>query len=151
MSEPLLRVSDLCVEFALARGTLRAVDGASFEVGRGQALGLVGESGAGKTVALRALVGLLPRSARITGGSIEFDGARIDRLTPNELVRIGVCQVMEGRHCFQHLTVEENLLTGAFTRSIKRTELAADLDLVYRYFPRLRERRSSLAGYTSGG
>jgi peptide/nickel transport system ATP-binding protein/oligopeptide transport system ATP-binding protein len=79
MSEPLLRVNDLRVEFSLARGTLHAVDGASFEVGRGQALGLVGESGAGKTVALRALVGLLPRSARITGGSIEFDG--VDVLT----------------------------------------------------------------------
>jgi peptide/nickel transport system ATP-binding protein/oligopeptide transport system ATP-binding protein len=79
MSEPLLRVSDLHVEFSLARGNLRAVDGASFEVGRGEALGLVGESGSGKTVALRALVGLLPRSARIAGGSIEFEG--VDVLT----------------------------------------------------------------------
>jgi len=126
--------------------------GVSLAVQKGRIVALLGANGAGKTTTLKAISNLLrAERGEVTKGSIEFDGARIDRLTPNELVRIGVCQVMEGRHCFQHLTVEENLLTGAFTRSIKRTELAADLDLVYRYFPRLRERRSSLAGYTSGG
>jgi branched-chain amino acid transport system ATP-binding protein len=126
--------------------------GVSLQVQRGRIVALLGANGAGKTTTLKAISNLL-RAERgdVTKGSIEFDGKRIDQLTPNDLVRMGVCQVMEGRHCFQHLTVEENLLTGAFTRSIGRAELARDLDLVYQYFPRLRERRGSLAGYTSGG
>jgi branched-chain amino acid transport system ATP-binding protein len=126
--------------------------GVSLQVQKGRIVALLGANGAGKTTTLKAISNLL-RAERgdVTKGSIEFDGKRIDQLTPNDLVRMGVCQVMEGRHCFQHLTVEENLLTGAFTRSIGRAELARDLDLVYQYFPRLRERRGSLAGYTSGG
>jgi branched-chain amino acid transport system ATP-binding protein len=126
--------------------------GVSLQVQKGRIVALLGANGAGKTTTLKAISNLL-RAERgdVTKGSIEFDGKRIDQLTPNDLVRMGVCQVMEGRHCFQHLTVEENLLTGAFTRSIGRAELARDLDLVYQYFPRLRERRNSLAGYTSGG
>jgi len=126
--------------------------GVSLQVPKGRIVALLGANGAGKTTTLKAISNLL-RAERgdVTKGSIEFDGKRIDRLTPNDLVRMGVCQVMEGRHCFQHLTVEENLLTGAFTRAIARAELARDLDLVYQYFPRLRERRNSLAGYTSGG
>jgi len=126
--------------------------GVSLAVPKARIVALLGANGAGKTTTLKAISNLLrAERGEVTKGSIEFDGARIDRLTPNELVRRGVCQVMEGRHCFQHLTVEENLLTGAFTRDIKRAELTADLDLVYRYFPRLRERRGALAGYTSGG
>ncbi len=126
--------------------------GVSLAVQKGQIVALLGANGAGKTTTLKAISNLLrAERGEVTKGSIEFDGARVDRLTPNELVRLGVCQVMEGRHCFQHLTVEENLLTGAFTRSVTRAELARDLDLVYRYFPRLRERREALAGYTSGG
>ncbi|HLB16417.1 MAG TPA: ABC transporter ATP-binding protein [Burkholderiales bacterium] len=126
--------------------------GVSLQVQKGRIVALLGANGAGKTTTLKAISNLLrAERGEVTKGSIEFDGKRVDRLTPNELVRLGVCQVMEGRHCFQHLTVEENLLTGAFTRSIGRAELARDLDLVYRYFPRLRERRESLAGYTSGG
>ncbi|MBT8457980.1 MAG: ABC transporter ATP-binding protein, partial [Alphaproteobacteria bacterium] len=84
-------------------------------------------------------------------GSIEFEGRRIDRMTPAQLVQQGVIQVMEGRHCFEHLTVEENLMTGAYTRRDGRAEIEKDLDLVYTYFPRLKERRKSQAGYTSGG
>jgi branched-chain amino acid transport system ATP-binding protein len=126
--------------------------GVSLQVQKGRIVALLGANGAGKTTTLKAISNLLrAERGEVTKGSIEFDGKRIDQLTPNDLVRMGVCQVMEGRHCFQHLTVEENLLTGAFTRSIGRAELARDLDLVYQYFPRLRERRSSLAGYTSGG
>jgi branched-chain amino acid transport system ATP-binding protein len=126
--------------------------GVSLQVQKGRIVALLGANGAGKTTTLKAISNLLrAERGEVTKGSIEFDGKRIDQLTPNDLVRRGVCQVMEGRHCFQHLTVEENLLTGAFTRSIGRAELARDLDLVYQYFPRLRERRSSLAGYTSGG
>src|SRR5271169_958837 len=126
--------------------------GVSLEVPQGKIVALLGANGAGKTTTLKAISNLL-RAERgdVTKGSIEFEGRRVDRLTPNELVRSGICQVMEGRHCFEHLTVEENLLTGAFTRKLTRTELRRDLDKVYRYFPRLKQRRSSLAGYTSGG
>ena len=126
--------------------------GVSLDVPEGGIVALLGANGAGKTTTLKAISNLL-RAERgdVTKGTIEYRGERIDRLTPNDLVRRGVCQVMEGRHCFAHLTVEENLLTGAFTRKGPRSEIAAALDKVYHYFPRLRERRTSLAGYTSGG
>ncbi len=126
--------------------------GVSLSVERGRIVALLGANGAGKTTTLKAISNLLrAERGEVTKGAIEFDGRRIDQLTPNELVRMGVCQVMEGRHCFQHLTVEENLLTGAFTRGVSRSELKRDLDMVYGYFPRLNQRRDSLAGYTSGG
>ena len=126
--------------------------GVSLEVPRGAIVALLGANGAGKSTTLKAISNLL-RAERgdVTKGTIEFEGRRVDRLTTNELVRMGVCQVMEGRHCFSHLTVEENLLTGAFTRSASRGEVAAALEKVYHYFPRLKVRRQSLAGYTSGG
>ncbi len=126
--------------------------GVSLEVPRGKIVALLGANGAGKTTTLKAISNLL-RAERgdVTKGSIEFDGERIDRLTPAELVRRGVCQVMEGRHCFQHLTVEENLLTGAFSRKVSRADLKNDLEKVYAYFPRLKDRRGSQSGYTSGG
>ena len=126
--------------------------GVSLEVPRGKIVALLGANGAGKTTTLKAISNLL-RAERgdVTKGSIEFDGERVDRLTPAELVRRGVCQVMEGRHCFQHLTIEENLLTGAFSRKVNRADLKNDLEKVYAYFPRLKDRRSSQSGYTSGG
>jgi len=126
--------------------------GVSLEVPQGRIVALLGGNGAGKTTTLKAISNLL-RSERgeVTKGSIEYKGERIDRLSPSELVRKGVVQVMEGRHCFQHLTVEENLLTGAFTRSGSRAEIARDLEKVYAYFPRLKVRRKSQSGYTSGG
>jgi branched-chain amino acid transport system ATP-binding protein len=126
--------------------------GVSLSVPDGGIVALLGANGAGKTTTLKAISNLLgAERGDVTKGTIEFRGRRVDRLTPNQLVRMGVCQVMEGRHCFQHLTVEENLLTGAFTRKISRGELRADLDRVYHYFPRLKARRTSQAGYTSGG
>ena len=126
--------------------------GVSLSVERGKIVALLGANGAGKSTTLKAISNLLrAERGEVTKGTVEFDGRRVDRLTPNELVRLGVCQVMEGRHCFEHLSVEENLLTGAFTRSIGRAELKRDLELVYSYFPRLNERRNSLSGYTSGG
>src|SRR3989440_8450136 len=126
--------------------------GVSLEVPEGKIVALLGANGAGKTTTLKAISNLL-RAERgdVTKGTIEFAGKRVDRLTPNDLVRMGVCQVMEGRHCFAHLTVEENLLTGAFTRKGTRAEIAEAVEKVYHYFPRLKQRRSSLAGYTSGG
>jgi branched-chain amino acid transport system ATP-binding protein len=126
--------------------------GVSLEVPQGKIVALLGANGAGKTTTLKAISNLL-RAERgdVTKGMIEFRGRRVDKLTPNELVRMGICQVMEGRHCFQHLTVEENLLTGAFTRKVSRAEIRDALEKVYSYFPRLKQRRTSLAGYTSGG
>jgi branched-chain amino acid transport system ATP-binding protein len=126
--------------------------GVSVSVEKGKIVALLGANGAGKSTTLKAISNLLrAERGEVTKGSIEFGGRRVDRLTCNELVRMGVCQVMEGRHCFQHLTVEENLLTGAFTRGIGRAELKRDLERVYSYFPRLKERRNSQSGYTSGG
>ena len=126
--------------------------GVSLTVPEGGIVALLGANGAGKTTTLKAISNLLhAERGEVTKGTIEFKGARIDKLTPNQLVRMGVCQVMEGRHCFQHLTVEENLLTGAFTRSVSRAELRAELERVYHYFPRLKQRRTSQSGYTSGG
>ena len=115
-------------------------------------MALLGANGAGKSTTLKAISNLL-RSERgeVTKGSIEFEGNRIEAQTANELVRRGCIQVMEGRHCFGHLTVEENLLTGAFTRRDGNAAIKRDIEMVYDYFPRLRERKSSQAGYTSGG
>jgi branched-chain amino acid transport system ATP-binding protein len=126
--------------------------GVSLEVPEGGVVALLGANGAGKTTTLKAISNLLrAERGEVTKGSIELAGERVDRLTPNDLVRRGVIQVMEGRHCFEHLTVEENLLTGAYTRKDGRAAIEADLAMVYGYFPRLKERRGSQAGYTSGG
>jgi branched-chain amino acid transport system ATP-binding protein len=126
--------------------------GVSLDVAEGGIVALLGANGAGKTTTLKAISNLLhAERGEVTKGTIEYRGERVDRLTPNDLVRRGVCQVMEGRHCFAHLTVEENLLTGAFTRKGSRSDIAAALDRVYQYFPRLKERRASMSGYTSGG
>jgi branched-chain amino acid transport system ATP-binding protein len=126
--------------------------GVSLEVRSGGIVALLGANGAGKSTTLKAISNLI-KSERgdVTKGSIEFKGERVDGLTPNDLVRRGCIQVMEGRHCFGHLTVEENLLTGSFTRKDGRGAIASDMEMVYGYFPRLKERRSSLAGYISGG
>ncbi len=126
--------------------------GVSLDVSKGGIVALLGANGAGKTTTLKAISNLL-RAERgdVTKGSIVFDGAEVQDLTPNELVRRGCIQVMEGRHCFGHLTIEENLLTGAFTRRDGKSAVKRDLDLVYSYFPKLGERMTSLAGYTSGG
>ncbi len=126
--------------------------GVSMQVPRGQIVSLLGANGAGKTTTLKAVSNLLrAERGEVTKGSITYEGEEVQALSPNELVKRGVIQVMEGRHCFEHLTVEENLLTGAYTRGGDRTGIASDLELVYNYFPRLRERRTSLAGYISGG
>ncbi|WP_461431653.1 ABC transporter ATP-binding protein [Hoeflea alexandrii] len=126
--------------------------GVSLVVPEGGIVALLGANGAGKSTTLKAISNLL-RSERgeVTKGSIEFEGKRVEAQTANELVRRGCIQVMEGRHCFGHLTVEENLLTGAFTRRDGNAAIKRDIEMVYDYFPRLRERRTSQAGYTSGG
>jgi branched-chain amino acid transport system ATP-binding protein len=126
--------------------------GVSLTVPKGGIVALLGGNGAGKTTTLRAVSNLLQgERGEVTKGYIEYKGERIEKLTPADLVQRGVVQVMEGRHCFAHLTLEENLLTGAYTRKLSRADLAVSLEKVYTYFPRLKTRRSSQAGYTSGG
>jgi branched-chain amino acid transport system ATP-binding protein len=126
--------------------------GVSLSLAQGGIVALLGANGAGKTTTLKAISNLLrAERGEVTKGDILFRGERIDRLSPSALVKRGCVQVMEGRHCFGHLTIEENLLTGAFTRKDGRARIAEDLDKVYQYFPRLKERRKSQAGYTSGG
>ncbi|EIM74137.1 branched-chain amino acid ABC transporter ATPase [Nitratireductor aquibiodomus RA22] len=126
--------------------------GVSLSVPRGGITALLGANGAGKTTTLKAISNLLhAERGEVTKGSILFGGDEVQNLSPNDLVRRGCIQVMEGRHCFGHLSVEDNLLTGAFTRRDGQTAIREDLDLVYTYFPRLKERRNSQAGYTSGG
>ena len=126
--------------------------GVSLNVPKGKIVALLGANGAGKSTTLKAISNLLhAERGDVTKGSVEYKGVRVDQLTPNELVKRGVIQVMEGRHCFGHLTIEENLLTGAYTQSLSRSQLKENLEKVYHYFPRLKTRRTSQAGYTSGG
>ena len=126
--------------------------GVSLSVPDGGIVALLGANGAGKTTTLRAISNLL-KSERgaVTKGSVEYRGEKVHRLSPSDLVKRGVIQVMEGRHCFAHLSVEENLLTGAYTRNLSRADLDVSLEKVYAYFPRLKMRRTSQSGYTSGG
>ena len=126
--------------------------GVSLNVPKKGIVAILGANGAGKTTTLKAISNLLhAERGEVSKGSIHFDGKEIHDQSPNELVRQGCIQVMEGRHCFAHLTIEENLLTGAFTRRDGRAAIKRDMERVYEYFPRLRERKNSLAGYTSGG
>jgi branched-chain amino acid transport system ATP-binding protein len=126
--------------------------GVSLQVRQGEVVALLGANGAGKSTTLKSISTLLgAERGEVTKGSVAYRGERTDQLTPNELVKRGMVQVMEGRHCFGHLTIEENLLTGAYTRKLARGELASELERVYQYFPRLKTRRKSQAGYTSGG
>ena len=126
--------------------------GVSLTVPEGGVVALLGANGAGKSTTLKAISGLLAAErGEVTKGTIECRGARLDRLETSRVVALGVCQVMEGRHCFPHLTVEDNLLAGAYMRGLRRGERAAELERVYGYFPRLKERRGVQSGYTSGG
>tara|TARA_Y100001936_G_scaffold24039_1_gene21844 strand:+ start:763 stop:1578 length:816 start_codon:yes stop_codon:yes gene_type:complete len=126
--------------------------GVSFHVPEGSIVTLLGANGAGKSTTLKAVSNLLrAERGEVTKGSIEYLGERIDRLTCNDLVKKGVIQVMEGRHCFEHLSVEENLLTGSYTSKASRSVINQQLEKAYHYFPRLKARRKTAAGYTSGG
>jgi branched-chain amino acid transport system ATP-binding protein len=146
---PFLEVNNIEVVY---NHVILVLKGVSLDVPKGGIVALLGANGAGKTTTLKAVSNLLhAERGEVTKGTITFDGKHVQRLSPNELVRRGCIQVMEGRRCFGHLTVEDNLLSGAFTRRDGKAEIARDLDLVYSYFPRLKERRTSMAGYTSGG
>ena len=148
-SQTLLSVNNIEVIYD---HVILVLKGVSLEVPEGRIVTLLGANGAGKTTTLKAISNLLRvERGEVTKGSIEYRGQRVDRLNPSALVRQGIIQVMEGRHPFGHLTCEENLLTGAYTRHDGRTAMQRDLDMVYTYFPRLAERRHAKAGYVSGG
>jgi len=147
--ETLLDVNNIEVIY---NHVILVLKGVSLQVPKGGITALLGGNGAGKTTTLKAISNLLhSERGEVTKGSILYRGSPVADLNPSLLVKQGVIQVMEGRHCFEHLTVEENLLTGSFTRRASRSEINDDLELVYSYFPRLKERRKSQAGYTSGG
>ena len=146
---PFLSINNIEVVYS---HVILVLKGVSLQVPAGGIVALLGANGAGKTTTLKAVSNLLhAERGEVTKGSIVFDGTEVKSLSPNEVVRRGCIQVMEGRRCFAHLTVEENLLTGGFTRRDGKAAVAADLERVYAYFPRLKERRGSTAGYTSGG
>ena len=146
---PLLTVNNIEVIYD---HVILVLKGVSLTVPEGGIVTILGANGAGKTTTLKAVSNLLKSErGEVTKGNIEYLGQRVDQLSPSELVRMGVIQVMEGRHCFEHLTVEENLLTGSYTRARDRAGIKRDLDLVYSYFPIIKERRSAQAGYISGG
>ncbi|MCR9150939.1 MAG: ABC transporter ATP-binding protein [Rhodobacteraceae bacterium] len=147
--ETLLEVNNIEVIY---NHVILVLKGVSLKVPKGGIIALLGGNGAGKTTTLKAISNLLhSERGEVTKGTITYRGRHIAELTPNDLVKSGVIQVMEGRHCFEHLTVEENLMTGAYTRRDGSAAVARDLEMVYEYFPRLKERRKSQAGYTSGG
>ncbi|KIC10473.1 branched-chain amino acid ABC transporter ATP-binding protein [Leisingera sp. ANG-M1] len=148
-AETLLEVNNIEVIY---NHVILVLKGVSLNVPKGGITALLGGNGAGKTTTLKAVSNLLhSERGEVTKGSVKYRGRDVHALDPADLVKQGVIQVMEGRHCFEHLTVEENLLTGAYTRSDSGADIQKDLEMVYHYFPRLKERRKSQAGYTSGG
>ncbi|QJR10878.1 High-affinity branched-chain amino acid transport ATP-binding protein LivF [Usitatibacter rugosus] len=149
LAKPLLDVNGIEVIY---NHVILVLKGVSLTVPEGGIVALLGGNGAGKTTTLKAVSNLLKSErGEVTKGSIHFRGERVDEMSPSDLVKRGVIQVMEGRRCFGHLTVEENLLTGAYTRKVSRSEIQLDLEKVYGFFPRLKQRRTSMAGFTSGG
>ena len=149
INEKLLEVSNIEVVY---NHVILVLKGVSLSLSKGSIVALLGGNGAGKTTTLKAISNLLhSERGEVTKGSITYRNEKIEKLNPSDLVKSGVIQVMEGRHCFEHLTVEENLMTGAYTRKESKKKILEDLELVYNYFPRLKQRRKSQAGYTSGG
>ncbi|HEY5719027.1 MAG TPA: ABC transporter ATP-binding protein [Gammaproteobacteria bacterium] len=148
-ARPLLEVNNIEVIYD---HVILVLKGVSLAVPEGGIVALLGANGAGKSTTLKTISNLLgAERGDVTKGSVVYKGEKVHDLNPSELVKRGVIQVMEGRHCFEHLTVEENLMTGAYTRTDGKAAIRESLDKVYHYFPRLRERRGSQAGYTSGG
>ena len=146
---PLLSINNIEVVYD---HVILALKGVSLEIPKGGIIALLGANGAGKSTTLKAVSNILKSErGEVTKGGISLDGQEIHHLNPNDLVKRGVVQVMEGRHCFGHLTIEDNLLTGAYTRQDSAREIQQDLEMVYGYFPKLKDRRQSIAGYTSGG
>ena len=146
--EPLLSVNNIEVIY---HNVILVIKGMSLKINEGQIVTVLGNNGAGKTTTLKAVSGLLKsEDGEVTDGQIRFKGKRIDRKYPEEIVRMGIFQVMEGRRVFEDLTVDENIIAGGHTNK-SRTKMKQDMAVVYEYFPRLKERKNTLAGYISGG
>ena len=146
---PLLKVNNIEVIY---EHVILVLKGVSLEVPPGGIISLLGANGAGKTTTLKAISNLVKAErGEVTKGTVEFEGRRIDRMYAPDVVKLGVIQVMEGRRTFEHLTVEDDLLTGAYTQGYDKRGVKESLDMVYRYFPRLIERRNAKTGYISGG
>jgi branched-chain amino acid transport system ATP-binding protein len=147
--DPLLKVNNIEVIY---EHVILVLKGVSLQVPKGGIVSLLGANGAGKSTTLKAISNLVKAErGEVTKGTVEFEGKRTDKLYAPQLVKLGIIQVMEGRHTFEHLTVEEDLLTGAYTRGRDSQKIKKDLDRVYSYFPRLIERRKAKTGYISGG
>ena len=148
MNQTILKAHHLTKRF----GNITAVNDLNFEIGSNTIVALLGGNGAGKSTTLKSISSmLLSERGKVTKGSINYDGENITKNTASDMVKKGMVQVLEGRRCFGHLTVEENIISGSYSRKLGRSEINNELDKMYNYFPRLKERRKSQAGFTSGG
>ncbi len=148
-SENILEIKNIEVVYD---DVILAVSDVSLDVPKGSIVALLGGNGAGKSTTLKSVSTMLASErGKVTKGSITYNGERVEKLNPSDMVNLGLVQVLEGRRCFGHLTVEENVISGAYTRKLSKSEIKSELDRMYAYFPRLKERRKSQAGFTSGG
>ena len=148
-SENILEIKNIEVVYD---DVILAVSDVSLNVPKGSIVALLGGNGAGKSTTLKSVSTMLASErGKVTKGSITYDGERVEKLNPSDMVNLGLVQVLEGRRCFGHLTVEENVISGAYTRKLSKSEIKSELERMYAYFPRLKERRKSQAGFTSGG
>ena len=148
-SENILEIKNIEVVYD---DVILAISDVSLSVPRGNIVALLGGNGAGKSTTLKSVSTMLASErGKVTKGSIIYNGQQIEKLNPSDMVNLGLVQVLEGRRCFGHLTVEENIISGAYTRPLSKSEIKSELERMYAYFPRLKERRKSQAGFTSGG
>ena len=148
-SENILEIKNIEVVYD---DVILAISDVSLNVPKGSIVGLLGGNGAGKSTTLKSVSTMLASErGKVTKGSITYNGQQVEKLNPSDMVNLGLVQVLEGRRCFGHLTVEENIISGAYTRKLSKSEINSELDRMYGYFPRLKERRKSQAGFTSGG
>jgi branched-chain amino acid transport system ATP-binding protein len=148
-SENILEIKNIEVVYD---DVILAISDVSLDVPKGSIVALLGGNGAGKSTTLKSVSTMLASErGKVTKGSITYNGQQVEKLNPSDMVNLGLVQVLEGRRCFGHLTVEENVISGAYIRKLSKSEIKSELERMYSYFPRLKERRKSQAGFTSGG
>ena len=148
-SENILEINSIEVMYD---SVISALHDVSLNVPKGKIVALLGGNGAGKSTTLKAISTMLAAErGKVTKGSINYDGTEVKNQSPYEMVALGMVQVLEGRRCFGHLTVEENIIAGAYSRKLSKSQIKDELEKIYGYFNRLRDRRKSQAGFTSGG
>ncbi len=148
-SENILEIKNIEVVYD---DVILAISDVSLNVPKGSIVALLGGNGAGKSTTLKSVSTMLASErGKVTKGSITYNGQQVEKLNPSDMVNLGLVQVLEGRRCFGHLTVEENVISGAYIRKLSKSEIKSELERMYAYFPRLKERRKSQAGFTSGG